>query len=343
MMYFRDEDTLDRTEERSAMPEPEAIARIEIDRQLEAAGWVVQDRDRLNPFAGTGIAIREVSIPGAGEAKKEEHVDQKSWDSFVFDVIEPLHPVVDGHLLTLLERRSFGKREFFETRQGACRLLPPLPQALAELAPELGRLAAPVVKQVAQRLADGRGTATQPLTDPTLLTETSRSAGRDGVRVKPKREVTAEVTVPKACTACGVVLERQDRDHCDDCLPGERAARAVAYREAGRARREALRAVGLDPAHSTEANRRRGEKVATAQKALRQWDAVHEDAADPEVFQREILPGLQGVSLTAMAKATGLSEGYCSFVRRGIKVPHLRHWETLRLLAGAGISTKSTQ
>ena len=50
------------------MPEPEALARIAIDRQLEAAGWVVQDRDRLNPFAGPGVAIREVSIPGAGEA-----------------------------------------------------------------------------------------------------------------------------------------------------------------------------------------------------------------------------------------------------------------------------------
>jgi type I restriction enzyme R subunit len=41
------------------MPEPEALARIDIDRQLEAAGWVVQDRDELNLFAGPGVAIRE--------------------------------------------------------------------------------------------------------------------------------------------------------------------------------------------------------------------------------------------------------------------------------------------
>ena len=106
----------------------------------------------------------------------------------MFDVIEPLRPVVDGHLLTMLERRTFGKREFFETRQGSCRLMPSLPQALAELAPELGKLAAPVVEQVAQRLAEGRGSATQPFSIPTLLTEANRSAGRDGVRVKVKRE-----------------------------------------------------------------------------------------------------------------------------------------------------------
>ena len=50
------------------MPEPEALARIAIDQQLEAAGWAVQDRAELNLFARPGVAIREVSIPGVGEA-----------------------------------------------------------------------------------------------------------------------------------------------------------------------------------------------------------------------------------------------------------------------------------
>jgi type I restriction enzyme R subunit len=50
------------------MPDPEALAREDIDRQLTLAGWTVQDRDKLNLFAGPGVAIREVSIPGAGEA-----------------------------------------------------------------------------------------------------------------------------------------------------------------------------------------------------------------------------------------------------------------------------------
>jgi type I restriction enzyme R subunit len=49
------------------MPDPEALARIDIDGQLEPAGWIVQDRDQLNIFAAEGVAIREVSIPGAGE------------------------------------------------------------------------------------------------------------------------------------------------------------------------------------------------------------------------------------------------------------------------------------
>lgn len=49
------------------MPDPEALAREEIDRQLALAGWTVQDRSALNLFAGAGVAIREVSLPGAGE------------------------------------------------------------------------------------------------------------------------------------------------------------------------------------------------------------------------------------------------------------------------------------
>ncbi len=116
------------------------------------------------------------------------HADQESRDSFVFDVIEPLRPVVDGHLLDLLGKRAFGKREFFETRRGACCLMPPLPEALAELAPEPAKLTAQVVEQVAQRLAEGDGTKVQPLTVPTLLTQGNRREGREGVRVEPKRE-----------------------------------------------------------------------------------------------------------------------------------------------------------
>ena len=46
-----------------------------------------------------------------------------------------------------------------------------------------------------------------------------------------------------------------------------------------------------------------------------------------------------------MAEATGLSAGYCSFVRRGQKVPHRRHWWALAALgedpAGQGVAANS--
>lgn len=40
-------------------PTPEQLARVDIDRALAAAGWVVQDRDAINLAAGPGVAIRE--------------------------------------------------------------------------------------------------------------------------------------------------------------------------------------------------------------------------------------------------------------------------------------------
>lgn len=42
---------------------------------------------------------------------------------------------------------------------------------------------------------------------------------------------------------------------------------------------------------------------------------------------------LHDVPLRAMVNATGLRQGYCSFVRRGLYVPHRRHWAALEVLA----------
>ena len=41
---------------------PEALARQTIDAQLEAAGWVIQDYNRINLGAGPGVAIREFPL-----------------------------------------------------------------------------------------------------------------------------------------------------------------------------------------------------------------------------------------------------------------------------------------
>lgn len=46
----------------------EQRARVLIDRQLEAAGWVVQDKKGLNLYAGDGIAVREV-VMKAGHSR----------------------------------------------------------------------------------------------------------------------------------------------------------------------------------------------------------------------------------------------------------------------------------
>ena len=52
------------------MPTPEKKARVEIDRQLEESGWVIQNRDEINLSASPGVAIREFMLK-AGHGKAD--------------------------------------------------------------------------------------------------------------------------------------------------------------------------------------------------------------------------------------------------------------------------------
>ena len=55
----------------------EARARLLIDRQLEAAGWSVQDKKAMNLFSGRGVAVREVTLKsGHGRVDYLLYVDQ---------------------------------------------------------------------------------------------------------------------------------------------------------------------------------------------------------------------------------------------------------------------------
>lgn len=41
---------------------PEQRARLDIDAALEAAGWILQNRDAINLAAGPGVAVREARM-----------------------------------------------------------------------------------------------------------------------------------------------------------------------------------------------------------------------------------------------------------------------------------------
>ena len=57
----------------------EARARVEIDRQIVACGWLVQNRAETNLYAGQGVAVREfIMAPGHGRADYLLFVDGKA-------------------------------------------------------------------------------------------------------------------------------------------------------------------------------------------------------------------------------------------------------------------------
>ncbi len=280
------------------------------------------------------IALLAVGLdPGIGVL----HADQRARDSLALDLMEAVRPGVNGWVLDTLAGRTFAKADFHETREGACRLMPPLPRQVAETAPRWAAAVAPVAEGFAGALMGGA--STRPL--PAPLTQANRSAGRGGGRRDARREQQRTPELPPACMGCGIVLDDAGRSYCDDCLPERRKELTASLSTAGPAAVAQRRGVGDDPSHGGAAARARGERNAAHVEANQHWAREHSSdaaadaqASDAEAFARDVLPGLQGVPLRVMAEAAGLSLYYCSLIRRGQRVPHPRHWAALAGLGG---------
>lgn len=290
------------------------------------------------------------------------HADVRARDSLACDLMEVARPAVDAFVLGLLRKHTFAKADFFENADGVCRVTANLTPTLAETAPRWGKALAPVAERVAQVLYDGRyATASQDIHRlslpaglavspdaaerqawairakrtggalPTPLTEENRSRGRDGVRrnERPKSR-EPQATLFPACQGCGVRLTSHDRRYCDECLPEQRAEGIAVFSAAGPAALAARRAIGDDPAHTPDANRKKGERNAEHRAEVGRWEQGHHEPVNSEAFARDVLPRLQGVPLSALMQVTGLSLRYCSLIRRGERVPHSRHWAALR-------------
>lgn len=108
------------------------------------------------------------------------HADQRWRDSLACDLMEPVRPAVDSYLLQLLWKQTFRRTDFFENRQGACRVLPPLAQQLAHTATRWSSAVAPIAERMVQRLFDSqRSRGRSPIRAlPTPLTQRRRQAGR---------------------------------------------------------------------------------------------------------------------------------------------------------------------
>ncbi len=226
------------------------------------------------------------------------HADQRWRDSLACDLMEPVRPTADAFLLHWLRTRTFNKGEFFETREGQCRLLPPLTHQLAQTASKWTRAVAPVAERVAKWLfvsakLDRPRSHASSFTLPTPLTQRRRSEGRPAPALAMTR-----ATPPTA-------------------------SRTFAAKPA------------TDPWHGGQAGQRRAQRVAAQHAAIREWAWATGGtrSADPQRFRSEVLPELRRLSLSQMAQATGLSRAYCSLVRDGKKLPHPRHWAALRKAA----------
>lgn len=165
---------------------------------------------------------------------------------------------------------------------------------------------------------------------PTKLTQANRRAAHT-LRQRLPRMPKGQLSLPRACEACGAILGQGKPRYCDACRPQRQAEVTSALVASAHARLTELRAKGQDPSTTPETKAKIGAKIADRSLEAVIWNVSHA-RPDPRVWVEEILPMIRGASLTKMAAATGLSKSYCSVVRSGLKMPHPRHWESLRAI-----------
>ncbi len=296
--------------------------------------------DPINALLNYGYALAEAETrlaaiavgldPGLGVV----HTDQRNRDSLALDLLEPLRPLVERHVLQLLAARHFRASDFHETRQGACRLLPPLTHELAEQLPTLARAIAPHAEAVAHLLArssPGKIELRTPLTrgNTTRAQQPgARSARRSGSPSAPKMSQT--------CRNCGTPLAESRRQLCPACWPVTRVAIATQASRERAAKLAQLRREGADPTSTAEARSQRSRSLPARKREQLAWEAARPatELTASELTER-VLPALQDVSLSAIQTATGLSLSACSRIRSGSLIPHERHWTALHELVAA--------
>jgi hypothetical protein len=241
--------------------------------------------------------------------------------------MEPVRPLVDRYVLRLLTERTFALTDFYETRQGVCRITPPLGRELASTIPEwrqaVGLVAEDVAKLLEDRPSGGRPT-------PTPVSGRNRSAGRGAVG--RRRVVVRESRPVRACIWCGGPKPRERETCSSTCDDAVRAAGLEAFIEAGTRNLALHRRPGVYHPMTDDGKARMACRTTDLVRAAREWQRTHSWPPAWAHYEREVRPAVEESTVGELARATGLSRGYCGRVRRGEVVPHPMWWEAIAAL-----------
>lgn len=263
------------------------------------------------------LAVAALGLdPGLGVL----HVDSQSRDSLACDVMEPIRPQVDAYVLKWISRETLRRDWFFEKGDGACRLMGSFAVRLSETAPTWGSAVAPVAERVARMLWETVAKGPRRNGPATRLTQNRRREARG----LPIVSQPAPPPRPESfCKDCGVQIDH-GRSYCLACGLKVSAVRLVEVAEQGRV-----------AAQSDQAQRMRTETQIRHAAAEARWQPSDLPAwVNREFYVREIQPRLRAVTLSVLASTLDISIPYAVDIRKGRRVPHPRHWQTLAKLAG---------
>lgn len=262
------------------------------------------------------LALAAVGLdPGLGFL----HMDSRSRDSLACDLMETVRPEVDLYVMDWLRNRLFRKQEFFEMRDGTCRLMAGMCSLLSLTSSTWGHAVAPWAELIAKTLWT---TIRKPGIEPaTPLTGDHRRAGRAGEHT---RSIGNPPNPPRVCKTCGISCERS---YCASC---------------GRARTKEAFDEGRVFAQTPESLARRSTTQKARVLANRAWKPSNQfNWLTREIYIKEIQPRLRTLKISTLQSALGVSEPYATFIRSGSRVPHKRHWQALAQLVGVFLASSS--
>ena len=248
------------------------------------------------------------------------HRDAPGRSSLANDLQEILRPMVDSFVLNWMQTELFRKADFWEDKNGNCRLMSHLCAKLSETSPIWGRAVAPVAEWVAPALWSSiRKSANKSPTLPTRLTQRRRSESR-GNEFAMRLEPTPNWA--KICEICGA--ERVKNRYCKSC--------AV---EVARENMAQVALIGHSKPRTAKVRARISQTLSDHAVANSWWDPSGlRKWLTEKCYREQIQPRLRDKKIREIAEAMLVSEPYAALVRSGRRRPHPRHWKALAELAG---------
>jgi CRISPR-associated endonuclease Cas1 len=263
------------------------------------------------------LAAAELGLdPGLGVL----HKDTPNRDSLACDLMEPVRPLVDAYLLDWMNRGPLRREWFFEQANGNCRLMGSFAAQLSETAATWRKAVSPYAEEAARIFWQGRPKRSPLTCLPTRLTQASRS------RAKAGNLVANAAAIPKTkprCPICGAAVT-SGSSYCVKCVPLVNRDNLLQQAKLGRI-----------ATHSARAEARRSATQAKQAQALRKWNPSDLPRwLDEDTYRRDILPLLPKFTVKSIRLMLGVSHPYATLIRRGMTIPHPRHWLPLADLAG---------
>jgi CRISPR-associated endonuclease Cas1 len=248
------------------------------------------------------------------------HVDTPNRDSLACDLMEVCRPKVDAFVLNWLQSEPFRKSDFWEDRNGNCRIESSLAIKLCETSDTWRRLAAPVAEYVAQEFWSSISKPTSTSVRRQIATRLTQSRKR---AVKGSEVPSVKTPKPeRLCRGCGKTLQG-DSTNCKECDTKIATKRLVEVAKAGRVAGHTPEAIAKEAATHR--------KHAQAKAA---WNPSKQPSwLTNQAFAERIQPALARSSATTIAKRIGVSRWYAGRIREGYR-PHPRHWQALAELVG---------